>query len=58
MKNYNYDTFEIICVNLVKSKFNIDVTVEEIAKHNFVNTQECIIYYSAIYNNEKELEVK
>lgn len=54
MKNYNYDTFETICVNLVKSKFNIDVTIEEIAKHNFVNTQECIIYYSAIYNNEKD----
>lgn len=47
--NYNYYTFEEVCVNLIKTKFNLKVTKEEIIKHNFQNTQECLSYYANIY---------
>lgn len=47
--NYNYDTFEEVCINLIKTKFNIKITKEEIIKHNFQNTQECLSYYANIY---------
>ncbi len=53
MKDYNvYTSFEVICANLVNSKYNLSITPEEMAKYNFNSTRECMIYFDAIYKDE------